>query len=160
MTASMKVLCGLAVDTRVETPEGPTEVRKLVGKQVPVFTRDATGRTRFRLVRDAVVLPTTAVLRVHVENGASFRALPRQGIFLASLECVALQDLQPGQILYPAFFYPAGYHYITDTGEERVSSAGWRVEAVEAAGEAEIVSLRVTPEQCFFVSAGVLLRSA
>ncbi|GBD26214.1 hypothetical protein HRbin30_01544 [bacterium HR30] len=160
MTAGMSFVCGLAADTLVETPDGPMEIRKVVGKQIPVFTRDATGRVRFRLMRDVVAQPAGSVWRVRLENGASFRAVPRQGIFLTTLECVALEDLRPGSLLCAAFFYPAGYRYETSTGEERLSQAGWQVESVEPAGEAELVTLRVLPEECFFVSAGVLLRSA
>lgn len=157
----MKFTCGVAVDTLVETPEGPMEIRKVVGKEIPVLTRDSAGRVRFRLMCDVVASggPTT-VLRVRLENGASFRALPMQGIFLSTLECVALEEIEPGAILCAAFHYPSGYRYRTDSGEERVSTAGWRVESVEPAGQAEVVSLRVIPEQSFFVSAGVLLRSA
>ncbi|MCX8072868.1 MAG: hypothetical protein N3C12_10505 [Candidatus Binatia bacterium] len=160
MTALMDVRCGLAAETLVETPEGPMEIRKVAGKAIPVFTRDATGRVRFRMMRDVQMVATAPVLRLRLENGAWFRAVPSQGVFLASLECVALRDLQPGTVLCAAFHYPAGYRYRTDSGEERLSVAGWQVAAVEADGEAEVFSLHVEPEQCFFVSAGVLLQSA
>ena len=40
--------CGLAAETKLETPEGAMAVRSLVDKNVSVFTREPSGRTRFR----------------------------------------------------------------------------------------------------------------
>ena len=42
--------CALAADTKVETPEGALTIKGLAGKVVAVFTRDADGRVRFRLM--------------------------------------------------------------------------------------------------------------
>ncbi|GIW43326.1 MAG: hypothetical protein KatS3mg077_0608 [Candidatus Binatia bacterium] len=152
--------CGLAAETQVETPEGPMEIRKVAGKQIPVFTRESSGRVRFRLMRDVRLRASAVpVLKVRLDNGGWFRALPRQGVFLQNLECATLDQIRPGTLLCPAFHYPPGYRYRTDGGDEQVSAAGWQVVAIEPDGEADVYSLTVFPERCFFVSAGVLLRS-
>jgi|GEM_PF-1692565 hypothetical protein len=153
----MDWLCGLAAETQVETPDGPMEIRKVAGKEIPVFSRDANGRVRFRMMRQVRCMGASEpVLRVSLENGWSFRAVPRQGVFLAEGTIVTLAELAPGVLLYPAFHYPKGYRFRTDGGEERESAHGWRVESIEAGGDAEVFSLHVPPERCFFLSAGVL----
>lgn len=160
MNGRMRVVCGLAADTLVETPEGPMEIRKVAGKEIPVCTRASEGRVRFRLMRNVRAIAAAApVVQVRLDNGLSFRAVPSQEVYLANLERIALVDLRPGVALYPAFHYPRGYRYRTDAGREEESLAAWRVEAVEPSGEAEVFALRVVPEHCFFVTAGVLCAS-
>lgn len=156
----MRATCGLAAETLVETPEGPMEIRRVAGKEIAVFTRASDGRVRFRLMRQ--VRPTAAaapVITVRLDNGLWFRGVASQEVYLANLDRIPLAQLRPGMALYAAFHYPRGYKFRTDAGTEEESLAAWQVQAVEPSGEAEVFSLVVVPEHCFFVTAGVLCAS-
>ncbi len=152
--------CGLAADTKVETPEGPMTVRGLAGKSISVFTRDHAGTVVFRPTADVRKIADDApVLRIALDNGWSFRVIPGQILFTVAMEPIRAAELKAGNELLPAFHYPAGYHYFTDQGEERVSTAALRVAEIAPPGAAEVYSLRVKQTGCFFLSAGVLCRA-
>ena len=153
--------CGLAADTKVETPEGPLTIKGLAGKTVPVFTREDGGRVRFRLMRDIVKIAEQApVLKVALENGKSFRVAPHQVVFNKGMAAVRADSLRPGDELVPAFHFPEGYRFRDDTdASERESAASVRVTGVEPGGTADIYAFEVVPTGCFFVSAGVLCKA-
>lgn len=137
-------------------------LRSVVGKTIPVFSRDPNGRTRFRPMHDVQMICTAQpVVRVLLDNGFSFRASGAQLVFTRDMQLVPLAELAPGTVLASAFHYPAGYRYRVDaTGTEAVSAGGWRVVRVEAGGKADLFSVRVPPHDCFFLTAGILCKSA
>jgi len=156
----MSSVCALAGETKVETPEGPMALRSVVGKMVPVFSRDPNGRVRFRPMLDVRPIEgPRAVIRVVLDNGLSFLAGEEQRVFPIDGEPIPVRDLTPGTVLLSAFHYPRGYRFRRADGNEEVSAGGWRVVHLERQGEAQVFSLRVPPEDCFFVTAGVLCQS-
>jgi hypothetical protein len=155
------MVCAVAADTKVETPEGGLTVKSVAGKAVAVFTRDADGRVRFRIMRDVrKVAEQQPVLKITLENGQSFRVGPEQVLFKKGMiECRA-DALRSGDELVPAFHFPEGYQFHEDgTGTARESLGSWRVTAVEPGGAADIYVLGVNKTGCFFVTAGVLCKA-
>lgn len=154
--------CALAGDTKVETPEGPAAIRTLAGKPVSVFTREPSGRVRFRRLLDVRrIAAEQPVLRITLETGASFRVAPCQVLYRKGLAECRADALRPGDALEPAFHYPEGYVYRDDhDGQTRVSARALRVTAVEADGVADLFSFGVNQTGCFFVTAGVLCKAA
>ena len=154
-------VCGLAADTKVETPEGATTIRTVAGKGIAVFTREASGRVRFRMMQNVrKIADQQPVLKVTLETGQSFRVAPEQVLFKKGMvECRA-DALQVGDALEPAFTYPEGYQFNDEhDGTARASGASLRVTGIEAAGAADIYSLGVNQTACFFVTAGVLCKA-
>jgi len=154
-------LCGLAAETKVETPEGAMAIRTVVGKSIAVFSRDRMGRVRFRMMQNVrKVGEQRPVLRLTLHNGQSFRVAPEQVLFKKGLvECRA-DALQVGDALEPAFTYPDGYRFMSDPdGRERASDASLHVTQIEAAGTADLYSLGVNQTGSFFLSAGVLCKA-
>lgn len=157
----MQQVCALAADTKVETPEGALTIKGVAGKAVAVFTRDANGRIRFRMMLNSrQVAEQQPVLRIALENGQSFRVGADQVLFKKGMiECRA-GALRSGDELVPAFHYPEGYEFRDDgAGTRRVSSQSLRVESVKDAGTADLYSLGVRDTGCFFLSAGVLCKA-
>ena len=155
------VVCGLAADTKVETPEGATVIRTVVGKAIAVFTREPGGRVRFRMMKNVrKIADQQPVLKVTLETGQGFRVAPDQVLFKKGMiECRA-DALQVGDALEPAFTYPDGYQFKDDRdGHDRASGASLRVSRIEPAGPADIYSLAVNQTGCFFVTAGVLCKA-
>jgi hypothetical protein len=154
-------VCGLAAETKVETPEGAMAIRTVAGKSIAVFSREPTGRVRFRMMQNVrKVGEQQPVLKLTLHNGQSFRVAPEQVLFKKGLvECRA-DALQVGDALEPAFTYPDGYQFRSD-GESggRTSDASWRVTSIEAAGNADIYSLGVNQTGCFFLTAGILCKA-
>ena len=153
--------CGLAADTKVETPEGAMTIRTVAGKAIAVFTREANGRVRFRMMQNVrKISEQQPVLKVTLDNGQAFRIAPDQVLFKKGLvECRA-DALQLGDALEPAFTYPQGYAFKDDRdGIERASGASLLVTRVEPGGTADIYSLGVNQTACFFLSAGVLCKA-
>lgn len=153
--------CGLAAETKVETPEGALAVRTLVGKSIAVFSRDRTARVRFRMMQNVrKVGEQEPVLKVTLHTGQSFRVAPEQVLFKKGLvECRA-DALQVGDALEPAFTYPDGYRYMSDRDrDQQTSDASLHVTQIEAAGTADIYSLGVNQTGCFFLTAGVLCKA-
>lgn len=154
--------CALAADTKVETPEGAVAIRSLAGKGVSVFTREASGRVRFRRLVDVrKVAEQQQVLKVTLETGASFRVAPNQVLYKKGVvECRA-DRLHIGDALEPAFHYPDGYAYRDDgDGQARTSDRAVRVVAVVPDGTADLFSFGVNETGCFFLTAGVLCKAA
>jgi phage terminase large subunit-like protein len=154
-------VCGLAADTKVETPEGAMAIRAVAGKAIAVFTREQ-GRVRFRLMQNVrKVAEQQPVLRITLENGHSFRVAPYQVLFKKGMvECPA-SALEPGDALEPAFTYPEGHRFRDDAdGGERDSDASLRIGAVAAGGTADVYTLGVNQTGCFFLTAGVLCKAA
>jgi hypothetical protein len=153
-------VCGLAADTKVETPEGAMTVRTVAGKSIAVFTREPAGRVRFRIMQNVrKIAEQQPVLKITLETGESFRVTPDQVLFKKGLvECRA-DALQASDALEPAFRYPDGYEFSDDHGGRRVSEAGLRVTKIEPGGSADIYSLAVHQTGSFFLSAGVLCKA-
>jgi hypothetical protein len=154
-------VCGLAAETKVETPEGAMTIRSVAGKNVSVFTREE-GRVRFRRMLDVrKVAEQQPVLELTLETGESFRVAPEQVLYKKGMiECRADQ-LRAGDELEPAFHYPELYEFKDDSsGAMEVSGASLRVTAVGNGGVADVFTLSVNQTGCFFVSAGVLCRAA
>ena len=154
--------CAVAADTKIETPEGALTVRSVAGKAVAVFTRDCTGRVRFRMMRDVTKLgEQQPVLKIALENGMSFRVGPEQVLFKVGMVESRADALAAGDALVPAFYFPAGYRFHTDGGgADCESTASLRVVAVTPGGTADIYTMGVDKTGCFFVSAGVLCKAA
>ncbi|MBI3785436.1 MAG: hypothetical protein HY270_18745 [Deltaproteobacteria bacterium] len=156
-----EVVCALAPETKIETPEGALTVKTVAGKPISVFTREPSGRVRFRRVLDAhKTSDQQPVLKVTLDNGASFRVGREQVLYRKGmLECRA-DDLAVGDQLEPAFHFPEGYQFHSDTGEGlSLSPGGWRVTKTEPGGVADLYSLGVNQTGCFFLAAGVLCKA-
>jgi len=153
--------CALAADTKIETPEGALTVKGIAGKTVAVFTRDANGRVRFRLVRNVrKVSEAQPVVRIMLESGLSFRVGGSQILYRRGGHEVQAQAVAIGDELEPAFHFPAGYRFRDDRiGQERESRCAWRVTQVETAGTADLYSFGVSKTGTFFLSAGVLAKA-
>lgn len=152
--------CGLAAETKVETPEGAMTIRAAAGKAIAVFTRDAEGRVRFRLMENIhKTAEQQPVLRVTLENGQSFRVAPEQVLFKKGLVPCRADALEVGDALEPAFTYPVGYRFVDDSGNERDSAASIRITTLETGGSADVYSLSVNQTGCFFLTAGVLCKA-
>lgn len=153
-------VCALAADTKVETPEGAMAIRAVAGKAIAVFTRELSGRVRFRMMLNVrKVGDEQPVLRVTLENRHAFRVGPEQVLFKKGMvECRA-DALQIGDELEPAFHFPAGYQFRDDAGTSTTSSASLHITAVEPGGVAEIYSLSVNQTGCFYLTAGALCKA-
>jgi hypothetical protein len=154
-------VCGLAAETRVETPEGAMAIRTVAGKAIAVFTRDPSGRVRFRMMQNVRKIgEQQPVLKVTLETGQSFRVAPEQVLFKHRLGEVRADALRVGDALEPAFTYPDGYQFKDDRdATERASAASLHVTAVEPSGTADIYSLGVNQTGAFFLSVGVLCKA-
>ena len=136
-------------------------IRTVAGKAIAVFTREANGRVRFRMMQNVrKISEQQPVLKVTLDNGQAFRIAPDQVLFKKGLvECRA-DALQLDDALEPAFTYPQGYAFKDDRdGIERASGASLLVTKVEPGGTADIYSLGVNQTACFFLSAGVLCKA-
>lgn len=155
------LICGLAAETKVETPEGGLTARGVAGKNVSVFTRDVEGRVRFRRILDArCVLENQPVVRVTLDNGASFRVGSNQVVYKKGMTECRAGELRAGDELVPAFHYVEGYEYADDrSGATVTSNAAVRVVSVEAAGSSDLYSFGVNRTGNFFLSAGVLCKA-
>ena len=153
-----EMICGLAADTKLETPEGALTVKSVAGKAVAVFTREAGGRVRFRMLQDVrKVADQQPVLKVSLENGQALRVTGEQVLYKQGMVEVRADALVVGDLLEPAFFFPAGYRFHDDhNGDARDSAYAWRVVKVEAAGSADIYTFSVNKTGNFFFTAGVL----
>jgi hypothetical protein len=154
--------CGVAADTKVETPEGALTIKSVAGKAVAVFTRNGDGRVRFRMMFDVNKTgEQQPVLKISLENGLSFRVAPEQVLFKRGMIEARADALRVGDGLVPAFCFPEGYRFHDDgSGSQRESAASLQVAAVEPAGTADIYTLMVNKSDCFFLSAGVLCKAA
>ena len=157
----MSQLCALAADTKVETPEGAMTVKGVAGKAMSVFTRDATGRTRFRqMINARQVGEAQPMLKVTLETGATFRVGPDQIVYKKGMAEVRAAELHVGDDLEAAHHYPDGYDYHDlNTGERRISTHAWRVTKIEPAGQADVFSMAVNKTGNFFLAAGVLCKA-
>jgi hypothetical protein len=153
--------CGLAAETKVETPEGSLTARGLAGKNVSVFTREPEGRVRFRRTLNArCVGENQPLLRVVLETGVGFRVAPTQILYKKGMVEVRADTLQPGDALIPTFHYREGYRYRDDTsGTELSSNQAIVVTAVEPAGNGDIYAFAVNRTGNFSLTAGVLCKA-
>jgi len=136
-------------------------IRAVAGKAIAVFTREPTGRVRFRMMQNVRKIgEQQPVLKITLDSGQTFRVVGDQVLFKKGLvECRA-DALQLGDALEPAFTYPEGYAFKDDhDGAELASAASLRVTRVEPGGTADIYSLGVNQTGCFFLSAGVLCKA-
>jgi hypothetical protein len=152
--------CALAAETKLETPEGPLTVRGLAGKSVPVFTRDDSGRVRFRMMHNIrKVAEQVPVLKITLETGRALRVAPDQVLYRKGMAEARAADLRGDDGLEPMFHYPDGYGYLdSKTGTERTSERAVRVAHVEDGGTADLYAVAVAGPGCFFVAAGVLCK--
>lgn len=154
------MVCAIAGETKLETPEGPLTIKGLAGKPVSVFTREQ-GRSRFRMMRNVqMVGEAQPVVRISLENGASFRVGPGQILIRKDGSEVAAEQLVAGDLLVPMFSFPEGYELRDDRNDTTAISTGaLRVTAVEPAGTADLYGFEVNVTGTFFVAAGVLCRA-
>ena len=156
-----EAVCGVAADTKVETPEGAMTIRTVAGKAIAVFTRTPAGRVRFHMMQDVRKLAEQQpVLKIALENGQSFRVSPQQVLYRQGMEECRADLIQVGDLLESVFHFPTGYVFHDDrAGESRESSGCLRVASIGADGIADLYGLRVEPTGCFMVSAGVLCKA-
>ncbi len=154
-------VCGLAAETKVETPEGALAIRTVAGKAIAVFTREANGRVRFRMMQNVrKIADQQPVLKLTLETGQSFRVTPEQVLFKSGLVECSADALQAGDALEPAFTYPQGYKFRVDQNRgEQESGACLRVAHIEPGGSADVYALGVNQTGCFFLTAGVLCKA-
>jgi hypothetical protein len=152
--------CGVAAETKVETPEGPMTIRACAGKSIPVLTRNAENQILFRMMLDVrKIADQHHVLKITLETGDAFRVAPEQLLLRADMTPVVASRVTPGLGLFPAFHYPLGYRFLSDGGEERTSERALKVAKVQSGGTAEVYALGVNETGCFFLAAGVLCRA-
>ncbi len=154
-------VCAVAADTKVETPEGAMAIRTVAGKAITVFTRDPSGRVRFRMMLNVrKCAEQQPVLKITLENGQSFRVSGQQVLYKKGMvECRA-DALQRGDALEPAFHFPQGYSFRDDVSESSTeSAAALRVARIEPGGAADLYTLGVNQTECFFLTAGVLCKA-
>ena len=149
--------CAVAVDTKIETPEGALTMSALANKAAAVMSRTDERVVRFAMIKDVRKIgEAQPVLRVTLSNGTSLRVGPSQVVLkLGMLEAPAGQ-LQPGDELESVFSFPDGYAYVTDDGQQMTSRASLTVTRVEPAGNADLYTFRVNRTGRFVFSAGVL----
>jgi len=154
-------ICGLAGETKVETPEGGLTVRGLAGKNVSVFTREPEGRVRFRrMLNVRAVGADQPLVRITLDSGAAFRVVPSQVLYKKGMVEARADELKAGDELIPTFHYKEGYEYLDDSaGAVTPSAESIKVAAVEPAGTGEVFTLGVNRTGNFFVSAGVLCKA-
>ena len=152
--------CGLAAETKLLAPDGGLPVQRAAGKTIAVLTCGAQGELRFHLLHDIRrVADEQPVLAITVAGGPVFRVVPTQLVFTAAMELVAASVLSVGTELKPAYHYPGGYHYRTDTGDMKTSTGALRVTSIEAGGVATVYSVGGCESGCFFLEAGILCRA-
>lgn len=149
--------CAVAVNTKLETPEGPLTMRTVAKTPCSVMTRTDEGEVRFHMTRGARVLgEALPTLRITLEDGLSLRVGEAQILFKEGMQEVPAAEIRPGDQLMSAFAFPPGYVYRTDDGQERTSQGTVGVRSVEPADPAELYSFRVNRTGRFVFSAGVL----
>ena len=149
--------CAVAVDTKLETPEGPLTMRTVAKTPCSVMTRSDEGTTRFHMTKEArLIAEAQPTVRITLGNGLSFRVAGNQVLYGEGMQEVAAADIRPGDELISAFAFPAGYEYRTDDGERRISRGTVGVQSVEPGGPADVYSFRVNRTGRFVFSAGVL----
>jgi hypothetical protein len=152
--------CAVAADAKLETPEGPLTMRTIAKTPCSVLTRTESGEVRFHMTREARPLgDPTAVLRVTLVGGLSFRVGPEQLLLKPDRSEVRANELRAGDELASVFTFPAGYVYRADDGKEETSTGGVRIAEIRPDGEAEVFSFRVNGTGTFAFSSGVLARA-
>lgn len=147
----------IASDTKLETPEGPLTIKTVGNSPTAVMTRADDGSIRFAMSTDVrKVGEAQPVLRIALENGRALRVAPDQILLREGLAETRAADLRAGDELLNAFAFPAGYEYLTDAGEARVSNGTVRIKAIEPGGDADLYSLRIPRTGRFVFSSGVI----
>jgi hypothetical protein len=151
------MLCAIAADTKLETPEGPLTVKTVGTSPTSVMTRTDDGQVRFAMT-SAVrkVAEAQPVVRIALENGRALRVGAEQILLAADQREIPAAALRAGDELLNAFAFPVGYEYRTDDGQNRTSTGTVKVVAVEPAGEADLFSLKVDRTGRFVFSSGVI----
>lgn len=156
-----QLICGLAAETKVETPEGGLTARGVAGKTLSVFSREPEGRVRFRrILNSRCIAENQPVCRVTLESGASFRVAPEQILYKKGMIEVRADAMQPGDELVPTFHYKEGYEYRDDSeGATVTSNQALRVASVEPDGSGDLYAFGVNKTGNFFLTAGVLCKA-
>jgi hypothetical protein len=149
--------CAVAVDTKLETPEGPLTMRTVAKTPCSVMTRTDDGKVRFHMTKDArVVGEARPTLRITLENDLTLRVGEDQVLFKDGMQEVRAVDIRPGDQLVSAFAFPTGYVYRTDEGEERTSQGTVAVKSIEPVEPSDVYGFRVNRTGRFVFSAGVV----
>lgn len=150
----------VAADTKVETPEGSMTIRGVAGQALAVLTRNEHGHHVFRLMKNVEKCSEAAsVVKITLENGRSFRLGGEQILYKLGMQESRAADLKAGDVLEPAFSFPAGYVYKSDDGNQATSTGGIAIRSVEPGGTADLYRLAVNQTGTFFLSAGVLCKA-
>jgi hypothetical protein len=150
----------VAADTKVETPEGSMTIRGAAGQAIAVLSRDDHGHHIFRLMKDIEkAVEAAPVVKIVLENGRSFRLGGEQIVFKLGMQEARADELKAGDLLEPAFAFPAAYVYRDDNGTDAISSGGVAIRSVEPGGTADLYRLAVNQTGTFFLSAGVLCKA-
>jgi hypothetical protein len=151
------MICAVAADTKLETPEGPLTVKTVGASPTAVMTRTDDGLVHFAMSADVrKVADAQPVLRLVLDNGRALRVGAEQRLLGHGLELLRAGALRPGDELLNAFAFPAGYEYRTDEGETVRSNGTVKIVSVEPAGDADLYSLRIALTGRFIFSSGVI----
>ena len=151
------MICSIAADTKLETPEGPLTIKTVGASPTSVMTMLDDKTIRFALSSDVrKVADAQPVLRIVLENGRVMRVSPEQVLLKQGFVEARAGDVRAGDELLNAFSFPEGYAYRTDAGETRTSNGAVTVTAVEPGGEADLYSLKVARSGRFVFSSGVV----
>lgn len=149
--------CAVAGDTKLETPEGPLTVKTVGAAPTPVMVRNGDGLVRFAVARDVTLVATAQpVLRLTLDTGRALRVGADQLLLGPGGVARRAGDVQAGDALLAAFSFPAGYAYVTDSGDARVSDGCVRVTRVEDGGTADLYALRLDRPAHFVFSSGLI----
>lgn len=151
---------GLSAETCVEAVDGPAAIAELAGKGVPILTRLPSGTLGFRILSKVTAsAQPVPVVRIVLDNGHSAILAADQVIYTADQTAVRAADVKAADVLEASFHYPAGYRLRgADAESSEGGVAGFRVVAVEPAGEGIVYTGRVNETGCLFLTAGILCR--
>lgn len=145
---------GIALDTCVETAEGPLPMAETPGKGFAVLTRLPSGALGFRQLIKVVTHEGVPLVRVRLDSGHAVVVARRHPFVRADGAAVAAEDLRAGDRLETAFAYPAGY--VPPDAPAARPSPSIAVTAVEPAGDGAVMTGTVRDTHTLFLTAGVL----
>jgi hypothetical protein len=150
------MVCAVAADTKLETPEGPLTVKTVGASPTSVMTRTDEGAVRFAMSSVRKIADAQPVLRIALDNGRALRVGAEQVLLGPAQREIPAAALHAGDELLNVFVFPAGYEYRTDDGDVVRSNGTVRVTAIEPGGTADLYTVTVARTGRFVFSSGVI----